>query len=141
MEKGECCKTIVNIGFLLYGLMALLSKVLPLTASCLAQVHNPSWEFENVASDLGLGSGLSWVLRFPPPVTTGQSRLSLNMAEKVIKSEIPTFSYKFSPICGSHDTQTCGQEFLSPTFPHKPVGMVALQTYGTVKGCMQYLCN
>ena len=46
-------------------------------------IHN------KVASALGLGGGFRWVFRFPPPVTTGYSRPSRNMAEKVTQNEIP----------------------------------------------------
>ena len=41
---------------------------------------------ENVTSDLGLGGGFPWVLRFPQPVTTSYLRFSRNMAEKVTKN-------------------------------------------------------
>ena len=44
---------------------------------------------EKVASDLELGGGFRRVLRFPPPVTTGLSRISCNTADKVMKIEIP----------------------------------------------------
>ena len=37
---------------------------------------------EKVAIDLVLGSGFRRFLRFPPPLTTDQSRITLNMAEK-----------------------------------------------------------
>ena len=45
----------------------------------------PAGACEKVASDLGLGGGFRRVLRFPPPVTTGSSRLRRIMAEKVTK--------------------------------------------------------
>ena len=44
-----------------------------------------------VASDLGLGGGFGRVLRFPPPVRSGWSRPSHNMAEKGMKNEISNF--------------------------------------------------
>ena len=44
---------------------------------------------EKVARDLRLGSGLYRVLRFPPPLATGYSQPSCNMAEKVTKTKIP----------------------------------------------------
>ena len=44
-------------------------------------------------SDLGLGGDFRRVLRFPLPVTTGQSWLSRNMAEKVTKNEIPNSKF------------------------------------------------
>ena len=56
------------------NLMAMWSKVLPLTASFLSPlsgVQIPPWACEKVASDFMLGSGFRRVLRFPPPNTTG----------------------------------------------------------------------
>ena len=44
--------------------------------------------YENVSSDLGLGGGFHWVLRFPTPVTADESRLSQNVAEKMMNNEI-----------------------------------------------------
>ena len=66
--------------------MAVWSKVLPLTAvsqHCLGS--NSTLGMWKVASDLELDGGFRRVLRFPQPVTTGLSRLSLEMAEKVTK--------------------------------------------------------
>ena len=54
------------------ALMAVWSKALPLTASCLSPL--PGLACEKVASDLWLGGGFLWVLCFLPPVTTGLSR-------------------------------------------------------------------
>ena len=44
--------------------------------------------YAKIASDLGLGDDFRPVLRLPPPVTSGKSRLSSNMPEKVTKNEI-----------------------------------------------------
>ena len=46
------------------------SKALPLTVTCLSP---QSWceSHWGYMRKLGLGSGFHWVLRFPPPVTTG----------------------------------------------------------------------
>ena len=62
------------------------SKGLPLNARALSLttswVKIPAWACETVvASDLG----------FLPPVTTGWSRISCNMAEKMTKIEIPNY--------------------------------------------------
>ena len=43
---------------------------------------------EKVASDLRLGSGFCQALRLPPPVTSGLSQLSHNMAKKFMKNKI-----------------------------------------------------
>ena len=54
--------------------MAMWSKVLPLTASCLSPLSGIEFylgHVKKVASDLGLGGGFRWVLHFSPPVTTG----------------------------------------------------------------------
>ena len=60
------------------ALMAEWFKVLPLNAHCLNIVRVPITvgACENVASDLGLGSGFRWALRYRPPLTTGYSRLN-----------------------------------------------------------------
>ena len=50
---------------------------------------NPTGTYEKFASDLGLAAGgFRWVLRFPPPVTTGLLRLNHNMAERVTKKKL-----------------------------------------------------
>ena len=63
------------VWFLYGALMAVRSKALPLTASCLSlttvRVRIPPGACEKVASDLGLDGCFRRVLRFPPPVTTG----------------------------------------------------------------------
>ena len=62
--------------------------MLPLPAtglSPLSEVRGTPGPRQKVTSDLGLGSCFCLVLQFPQPVTTGQSRLSLNMTEKVTK--------------------------------------------------------
>ena len=46
---------------------------------------------QKVASDLGLGGGFHRVLRFPPPITTGVSQISRNMAEKETKKQNSKF--------------------------------------------------
>ena len=43
-----------------------------------ARVRILAWACEKVASELGLGGGFRRVLRFPPQLTTGQSRISHN---------------------------------------------------------------
>ena len=55
----------------------LTAKVVP--------VQIPSSSCDTVAFDLRLGVAFCQVLQFPPLVTTGLSRLSCNMAEKVTK--------------------------------------------------------
>ena len=52
--------------------------------------------------DMELGGGFRRVLRFPPPVTNGYSRLSRNMAEELTKkNEIPNF--KMSLVSGGRN--------------------------------------
>ena len=57
--------------------MAVWSKALPMTASCLSPLpgvgyhHVRNMRRENITIDLGLGGGFRQVLRFHPPVTTG----------------------------------------------------------------------
>ena len=52
--------------------MAVWSKVLPMTASCLSSMHGiPAGACEKVASDLRLAGGFRRVIRFLPPLTTG----------------------------------------------------------------------
>ena len=63
-------------------LMAVWPKNLPLSLTT-AQVGIPSRAWEKVASDSGWSSGLHCVLKFPPPLTTGKSGRSCNIAEKV----------------------------------------------------------
>ena len=71
--------------------MAVWSKALLLTAelslTMRARFHILSRACEEVVSDLGLGSGFSRVLRFPPPLTTGLSRLSGNRQKNAKKSK------------------------------------------------------
>ena len=52
--------------------MAVWSKALPLTASCLTtvRVQIPPGACENVASELRLSVGFRRVSRVPPPITT-----------------------------------------------------------------------
>ena len=51
--------------------MAKLSKALSLTCQSFttARVRIPAGACENVAIDLGLGGGLSWVIQFSPLLT------------------------------------------------------------------------
>ena len=50
------------------------SKVLLLTSHCLSRLSQTGWgACEKVVSILGLGSCFLWVLRFPPPLTTGKA--------------------------------------------------------------------
>ena len=61
------------------SLMGERFKTLSLTAcsrSLLHVVRIRAWICHKVASDLGLGGSFRWVLRFPPLLTTGQSRNS-----------------------------------------------------------------
>ena len=51
-----------------------------------------SWLERKFASDLGLYNVFRRVLRFPPQVLSGLSRISLNMAEKVMIIVIPNFN-------------------------------------------------
>ena len=67
--------------------MAVWCKGLPLTDCSLSpHARFASRAYEEVTRNLGLGGGFRWVLRFPPPGQTGQSRLSRNMVEKVTKN-------------------------------------------------------
>ena len=56
------------------ALMAMWSKAMPLTASCLSDVSGFESHRDHVRKlprDLRLGGGFDQVLRFPSPVTTG----------------------------------------------------------------------
>ena len=66
---------------------------IPLLSLTSAQVRITARECEKVASDLGLGSGFRWVLRFPPPLTTGYSQLCCNMAQ--IQIPLDTAEHSF----------------------------------------------
>ena len=85
------------------------------------------WLFEvhlTCASDLVLGGGFCQVLKFPPPVITGWSHLTRNMAEKMTKIQIPSYLYGAEARIG----ETLREERL-------PTGSVI-----EVKGHTRWLC-
>ena len=69
--------------------MAVWSKALPLTASCLSPLSgfvSLPGHARKLPVTVRLGVGFRQVLQFPPLVSTGWSLLSHNMAEKVMKN-------------------------------------------------------
>ena len=52
-----------------------------------ARVQIPAWTCEKDTSDFSLGFVFHRLLWFLPPLTTGKSRISLNIAEKITKIE------------------------------------------------------
>ena len=49
----------------------------------------PAGACENFANDLRLGGGFRGVHQFPPPLSTGQSRIGRNMAKQLAIGEVP----------------------------------------------------